>query len=348
MANNVSRLLIETIVKKALREIQDSPERSIRNLVDLAAHFSVSRFQQRFFEVAQTMLENRNSPYYDLVTDIVSHVDCERLLRFGINVGYNSCTVGAKRLRAVESEEGYNIPWSVVLRLEGQKFLANQERYHSVISQGEELGVYTWMLFVKGQLEEFLSLAQDHPDSAFILFCESGEITMPFLECVSELNNIMLVIRYDEETCEEVSEVCALLRDMELLYSLYYVYGDKDLEYITAGELFSNTEQLHPTFSAVLSARDTSDEVKEEVYEYVKQARGEQLFQTIVWELEWDNIYVDSVISNDACSAGFDSDGQLCTLYEHKTEKCFDLFRNDLAQIFKRAFPKKGPGESMT
>ena len=69
MNHTISRVLIETVVKKALRDIKDSPERSIRNLVDMALQFSNGRFQKEFFETTQTMLQNEDSAYYLLVRD---------------------------------------------------------------------------------------------------------------------------------------------------------------------------------------------------------------------------------------------------------------------------------------
>lgn len=53
MARDISRVLIETVVRKMLREAKDSPERSIRNLVDMALYFSDGRIQRNFFTVAQ-------------------------------------------------------------------------------------------------------------------------------------------------------------------------------------------------------------------------------------------------------------------------------------------------------
>ena len=58
MARDISRVLIETVVRKMLREAKDSPERSIRNLVDMALYFSDGRIQRNFFTVAQEMLRN--------------------------------------------------------------------------------------------------------------------------------------------------------------------------------------------------------------------------------------------------------------------------------------------------
>ena len=42
MSHTVSPRLIETVVRKTLRDAKDSPERSFRNLVDLALYFSSS------------------------------------------------------------------------------------------------------------------------------------------------------------------------------------------------------------------------------------------------------------------------------------------------------------------
>lgn len=97
MGENVSRILIETIVKKTLSDIKESPERSIRNLVDMALNFSEGRFQQHFFTAAQTMLQNENSSYYDLIRDIVFHVDSQRILTFGMNVAITAVLLVQKQ-----------------------------------------------------------------------------------------------------------------------------------------------------------------------------------------------------------------------------------------------------------
>lgn len=212
MGNNTSRILIETIVRKALRDIKDSPERSTRNLVDMALHFSEGRFQRNFFEVAQTMLKNDNSPYYDLIRDTVLNVDTEKLLQFGMNLGYNGCTVGAKKIGEIEEKEQYNIPWIISFHLCTQQFLHNQKSYHSIISDGENLGIHAWMLSAPVLPPEILPLIQGHPDSAFALFCTPQEITMSFLETASEINNLMLAIRYEDD----IADVCGRLREMIL------------------------------------------------------------------------------------------------------------------------------------
>ena len=69
MTAKTSRIIIKTFVRTALKDADESPERCTRNLVDMALHFSKGRFQQEFFEMARTMLNNDNSPYYPLIED---------------------------------------------------------------------------------------------------------------------------------------------------------------------------------------------------------------------------------------------------------------------------------------
>ena len=102
MENTMSRILVTSVVRKALNDMKESPERSTRNLVDMALQFSEGRFQQRFFTSAQTMLKNKNSGYYGLIRNTLARVDTERLFTFGMNLGYNSCTVGARKIRENE------------------------------------------------------------------------------------------------------------------------------------------------------------------------------------------------------------------------------------------------------
>lgn len=72
MAGDLSRILIENIVRKTLKDMKDSPERSTRNLVDMALHFSTEEgtFQKRFFEIAQGMLRKEDSGYFKLIQSL--------------------------------------------------------------------------------------------------------------------------------------------------------------------------------------------------------------------------------------------------------------------------------------
>lgn len=335
MENNISRMLVETVVKRTLRDVRECPERSIRNLVDIALQFSGGRFQQDFFTTAQTMLQNENSSYYGLVRDTVTNVDAERLYTFGMNLGYNGCTIGAHRIRQNEQTFGIKIPWTVILETESKSFENYQEKYHALIQDGEKLGIYTWMIFSEASPTAALSLAKVHEDSAFFLFCRPENLTSDFLDEVSALYNVMLVVCYDEAT----ADICAALRYTGLPYSVWYPYGQNDAKAITSGDLFCSIQQFSPIFTALIPRPDCPETVQQLVYQTVRQMRSGQDYRTILWELKQDNRLVDSIISDDTCSVCFDKTGTLWD-WDHKIE-CHNLFQCGSVDIIRSFCPKK-------
>lgn len=337
MKNNTSRIIIETMVRKAIRDIQESPKRSMRNLVDMALNFSDGRFQQRFFSVTQAMLKNENSPYYELAQNVVSHVDTDHLVRFGVNLGYNSCTKGAKQIRKIEEKKGYNVPWMLTLHLDMANQDPHDDQYQSIVSQGEELGIHAWQLFADTYPERMLSLVAEHPDSAFIIYCKHSEITAQFLDEAFELDNLMLALRYEDGA----EELCGTLREMRLLYSVYYVYSAVDTVPILSDDLFYGIQQLNPTFVSLVPAVGCPIETRAAVAAHARKLREEQRFPLLPWEVISDCLLVDSIISGDACVVAFDEDGYM-HVYDNGDEKtCFNCFDDDLKTVFRKALPRK-------
>jgi hypothetical protein len=337
MENSTSRILTGSVVKRTLKNMKENPERSIRNLVDMALQFTSGRFQQDFFATAQTMLQNENSAYYRLVRDIVSHADTDRLYTFGMNLGYNGCTTGAQRIRENEKKLNCNIPWTVAIQIDAEQFEEKEQQYQATIQTGEKLGIYVWILFCMEQPQKSLLLAKNNPDSAFFLFCEPEDLTSDFLDDATELYNLMLVVRCDENA----SSTCANLRNLGLLYSVWYQYGQKDTETIINGDLFYCGQQPSPIFFVLLPNLECPDVVQHLAHQAVQQARKEQSYHTMLWELQGDNSLIDAIISDDTCSVYFNMDGNLCGWHKEIKSGQNNLFQNNLTDIFVSACPKK-------
>lgn len=338
MAADLSRILIETVVKMTLRNIKDSPERSIRNLVDMAQEFTIpGRFSQQFFGIAQGMLSNEHSPYYALIRDVVSNVDDQKLMTFGMNVGYNSCTVGAKTIRQIETEEDFNIPWSIVLEIDSQQFTRREQDYNAVIDQGNKLGIYTWPVFTRGDLLGILPLVEGHKENAFIFFCRPEEVREELLAEVKDMNNLMLSVLWTKG----VDDACALLRRERFPYSIYFTYDQDKYEQISGEELVRDMEQLHPIFCIFLPEPGCPDEIQKKVSDWVLESRQEQRFQTILMEGVHDSQLVDSIISEDACSVVFNAEGLLADMFQTSLHPELNLFQTPLKEILRQAAPKK-------
>jgi len=326
---------VETIVKKTLADMKKDPERSLRNLVDAALTVSSGRFQKDFLQVITTMLQKEDSAYYALLRDVISHVDTQRLFTFGMNLGYNSCTIGAAKIRTNERLLSCRIPWAIQLEL-GSDTESHRAEYRAVLEEGGRLGVYAWLLFPQDSLEEALSLARECPDSAFFLFCSPNQVTDVFLDSVSELWNLMPVVRCEKD----VELVCGKMRTREMLYSVYYPYDGKKETPLVDGNLFLEIQQLSPVFTILLSDADSPDMLQNAVYQAVVQARTSQRYHTILIDLDRDMEYIDHIISDDICTVRFDEYGSLLKGGKPTGETGI-LFQKSLTEILQWANPKK-------
>lgn len=334
MENSVNRIMVNTIVKKAIRDIKSDPERTIRNLVDMALQFADSRFQQEFYSIAQKLLSNEKSAYYALVKDTITQINEESLLTFGMNLGYNGLYDGAKRIRAAKAEAGHNIPWAISMTIAEKKLY---DQHHHAVEQGEQLGIHFWHLFSDHGIYECMTLAEHHPDSSFSIFCDSSEITRSVVDYADNIPNIAIVVSFDKQA----DVVCDMLRTSGILYGIFCSYSEKNLASIESGELLHEMEQLHPTFSVLKPQFSCRNELRERVYSWVTKARLEQEYCTIIWELYGDTLLVDEIISGNPCLVSFDEYGRLHI--DHPSDNHCDenLFRTDLPTILKRAFPKQ-------
>lgn len=333
MQNNLNRLLIENTLRKTINQIKTDPERGIRNAVDMALNFSNGRFQKHFLTMVQRMLTNQHSCYYRMIPDHLAHIDTECLITFGMNVGYNSCTYGATKIRSIEEQEQFNIPWTISLSLSGADYLKHKASYRSLIQQGQELGIYTWTLHSHGETYTLLELIEAFPDCAFALFCSPEEITNILLDEASSLSNLMFVVDYNEY----IENACSLLRTGKFLYSISVSYDAETVDDILSGDLLSDIEPLYPSFTIFHAASRCPQFIQSTVYEYIQNTRLEQTYRTIPFELIHDTKFIDSIISNETVSVWFDREGVLHSLSaEQPQEDRLSFFHYPLRDLLKK------------
>lgn len=349
MKNDIFYTLIETVVANKLKDMKKYPGRAARNLIDLGLLFSNGNFQNAFFSSAQTMLQNEDSPYYKLIDNVVNNVDNQRLLTFGMNLGYNSFKYGSKVIRKNEKKLNCFIPWEITLHIDDFSFKNNNQRYDKLISDGEKLGIYSWVIFLDKPFSDFLELAKKHPDSVFFIILENldenkqtiqNEIDEKFLDCVEELENIMLIIELDNKN----RHVYKNIKRRKLLYSVYYYYSQKNIDLILDGSILRFAEQFDPFFTIFISEPYCNDNLRKMVYKVSEQTRSEQRYSTIAWELFYNNAYIDKIISSKSQLISFDHSGNLCSVdgnvnnLDFNSSKENNIFYSDLNSILKSNF----------
>lgn len=337
MRKDLNKILIEGMLKKAMEDIHSSPGRTVRNLIDLAVNFSKGRFQKRLMQIAQEMLQNTESPYYELLTDIVENVDMDLLMKFGMNLGYNGCTRGAQRIRQIEAEKGFNVPWCLMLNINQEKLDEDPEIYSGIVKQGVELGIHTYLLAVRnGDLEMLIPLFEEQSDCAFGVFVNGCQLTDRFLEGVRENKNVMISVYNDEH----VSEVCQRLREHRLLYGVQQRYTEKDRDRILSGDWISGVLPYHPQFAFLISETVCKEELRREIYQYIVETRTEQKYPVYFIDVVSDMWMIDQIISEDAWVVGFECDGNIRTYNGLREEKEYNIFENSLEDILYAAVKK--------
>ncbi len=317
--SQLKRTVTEVIVRRTLNEMKRDPKRSIRKLVDLGNENIKGRFWGQFLRTAQKMLSQEDSPYYIFLQNIINTVDPEILLTFGMNLGWNSLTEGASKIRAKEAESGFNIPWSLTFHLKDMPGCLDEGEYFRLIHEGRDLGIRSYFLFTEDipSVQRALRLATDAKDSAFCLLLPSKcrvEEQIGLLE--GNCHNIMFGV---DGNGLYFKENIRFIRERKLLYLIFRRFSNQDdIKELLSGKWM---EEMHSYLGmAVLFISEGTADMDAEysIYSYALNARMEQRYPTLLLDFYPDTLYADLCISDDECFMGVLPDG---TLTEYKTGK---------------------------
>ena len=336
--------IIEAAVDKGIRDIEENSTRGIRNLLDLGQHFATGRFQKDFYEFAQQMLRNSDSPYYDLVNSVVKNVDHRSLKRFGINLGYNSWTYGAKKIREYEKEYGNNIPWEIVFDLRNKAGdILSPSEIAGILDEGETMGIYSSMIFVQNDdeyLNELVEMLSLRRDGAYFLFMRPEMVTDKLCKAVRNAANIFVGIRMDDENDAACKGAALKLLYRKCLYGTYRVYDDSSVEYITGGDFASAVSDLKCAFSFVVR-RDGAVLKDEEVFSrFIEDSRIQSRYPFFLFDFYNDIAKVDRTISVEDCFMCIKSDGNIAARAMDYIYEGLNIRKESLKNILNLAMPR--------
>lgn len=336
-----NRAMTQAIVSKSISEIRKDPERAIRKLVDIGQETAGGRLQQKFMEMAHQMLKMEHSPYYTLVRNIVAQVDEERLLTFGMNLGWDSLTQGAKQIRRNEAALGFNIPWSLTIHLAQTEDSPSIQDYLRLIFEGVKLGINSFFLLPEDEASTCcaLELIEAYHGCAFCLLipaiCNAAKLlktTPAGKNSIVGVNSAAVGWAYQVD----------FLRAEKYPYLIWRTYGtQEDVRDILSGDW---AKQILPYagVAAVLLAHGGDKRVDDaQVYTYALEARMKQRYPTLMLDFYHDILYTDVCISGDPCFLGVLPNGQV-TEYRRGCEVPVQEFVQDkpLMELLKR-FPKR-------
>lgn len=166
---DVTRSVIRLELVRAFRGMESNPKRTLRKLADLGKVCARGSVQKEIFGIFQQCLRYKDSPYFSVMQNLVRNVSAENLTTFGMNLGYNSWTDGAKKIRAKRDNEGILTSWIQILDLSKSEWTA--ENLNAFIDFWKTYGVCTYAFLPSASFSEntFLpEVFQKQDDCAFL------------------------------------------------------------------------------------------------------------------------------------------------------------------------------------
>ena len=320
----ITRTILDTIVDRAIRDISEDPQRSLRKLVDMGQTFAKGPFQKRYIGTIQQMLENGGSPYYDLVQDTVRSTDRVNLRTFGINIGWQCWTLGAKQIRDTEARESFDIPWCITLQLEGAAPSARTDCLH-LLDEGRALGIYAYFLHCGASakaLELALELARKAPECGFPIFL-SPELVQHW---VSQLTTCPNQLVLQDTGSQNWQKAASLLRKARRFFG-YFIHCDNAgcAETVLSGAWVQSLLGHGGSIAFCLPDAHCSASLSTRLYDYVEQSRNTHQYPLLLVDYCQDVLMVDEVISDSPCYLEFLSDGQAVTYADGKKQSLPDV-----------------------
>lgn len=333
----LARTIIETLIHKFFRDMENDPDRSIRNMIDLGMNFARGRFQREFFEALQRMLTNEQSAYYELVKNVVADTDHGKLQTFGMNLGFQACTLGADIIRRNEAKWNFNIPWTYHLMF-GERGLS-VEYLNKIVSEGKSLGTYVYVLFPAGEvLKEHAALLREHEDCAFILLTSPESVLGGLMDQIGDISNLLVLVEYRPHGTETAAEK---LRGHGLFYGIYETCPSEDQSRLWEPSHLEQISRLRAAFYVLMPERPCDFKEDEERERAVSFIRNQQEYPFLLIDFVSDIQKIDRVISSDSCAVAFDAEGNVHTDTREQQDSGYNIQNRTLFEILEMVTKKE-------
>lgn len=290
-ANIVSRTLVESYVRKQVKELKQSPEQTINTLTSQLLETPNNSLEKYLVHITPEKLHDTQSGYYQLFHDILPKISTEHLVTLGMNIGYHSLFTTAKNGKKNIPESTSNALWASILFIDGPNYEKKSTQYKAQISQSKKNGTHCFLLFIEKYAWKLLPLIQKEKDCAFILFCPASCLTDKFLDVAKRTKNLLLSVAYNKSLS---SDIFNKLKARNLPYAVHYYYSTSDVDSIISGEIFEELSKKTPLFSffipqnTILEDKSITNNTKKIIYEAIVQERYWLKSPSIPFEINED------------------------------------------------------------
>ncbi|MEE0955021.1 MAG: hypothetical protein U0L49_04295 [Eubacterium sp.] len=339
--NHITRAIIDATVDRGIREIAEDPNRSIRKLADMGREFSKGRFMSDVYDLFQDLLRNDDSPYYNVISQLLRTTDFQTLKTFGINFGYDGLTFGGKTIRSLSETTDFRIPW--ILSFEYAPRQANAITLSEIgdcIRQGQDLGIYIYTINISGKPDksdepELIRLCRENSECAFLFFMPDDIVSETAAEKFSSSGNAMFLFRSSGDATPHNVD---LFRSHKLLLGIYELYDDDTAESCLNGSMIRRMSSYGAAFGMLISSIGCSSRTEKKAVRYIRNVRTHPEYPLILFGIPSDVSHIGITISGDDANLTLLSNGDI-----HTYDRIISDFRHttSLEQLFRIAFPRQ-------
>lgn len=331
----MTRAIIETAVDRGIRDITNDPKRSLRRLADMGKQYSTGRFQKLTFSHITNLLRNDDSPYYKMLEDFLATVDHEAIKTFGLNIGYDSWTYGARVMRASSEKCGFLLPWAVIIHYapssSGGLSASDIDR---LICRLNPFGVNTFVILKehRGNPDpSLIELFKKHRKCCFFLFLNDNMISMAEAEKIRDIGNTVISVNI---ASDNVDTACKALKKIHALYVIHYEYASSEVE------RFADIEYVDKwlTYGSAFIFLFQKNGNRGLVGGFAKKTRMDQNYPILIWDVYADIQRVESMIYDTDSSFIFEVDRDGNVRYPEDTGA--NIIDTDIMSILDQTAPR--------
>ncbi len=311
---NLTRAIIETAVDRGIRDISNDPKRSLRRLADMGKQFSTGKFQKLSFSHITNLLRNDDSPYYKMLEDFLDTVDHDIIKNFGLNIGYDSWTYGARLLRSSSKKTGYLLPWALIIHYDKDQSPAlTASDLNDIVDTVNPMGINTFVILrehVTPPDDELIEVFRSHKECAFFLFLDDGQISREEATLIKQCENTVISVNID--TPDAVS-VCDMLRDIRTLYVIHYHYSIDETDHL------SEKVDQWLTYDSAFIFLFQKEGRTGPGGDFARDSRMDQDYPILIWDVYADICRIENMIYDTDKPYLLEIGADGCVCYPEKT-----------------------------
>ena len=384
-AHKAQRKMFEAILDSVIKHSNSDRTKAIKQLVDLVKKTMYDIWGSATYEMFG-FSSKPDSKWMKYIDNLLNDVHPNIIKAKALNTAYEAGYRGFRIAQDMKKKHDINIPWIILVdptsacNLKctgcwsaeyGHLIQLSYEELDRIITEGEELGIYAWLMTGGEPLirkADILKLAEAHPYSSFHIFTNGTLIDDAFCEEVVRLGNIAPSIslegfeevndlRRGKGVFQKVMHAMDTMKKHKLLFGTSICYTSSNYKTVTSDEfldmIISKGVKYTWYFHYMPVGNDASTDLlltpeqREYMYHRLREIRaGEGGKPIIAVDFQNDGEYVSGCVAGGKyyCHINPNGDVEPCVFIHYSSANIHDMSLLDcLKQPLFKAYKANQP-----